>query len=389
MNLAFTRPTQTARLERWLGADQVEHVSRAMRTGGGNDIPWYGPPIALKGVPGGVSVTKDGDFIGHVAAGGFGSAFDRAEDAVRRAHANGRHAVSRWAAQQLVQANAGFSSLSDLIAAASTGKRRDIFFQKAGATGVIAVTNSLWRLGAQPAAGAAGSAAPGGRALDKTTTGAIYGLNDVSTATRHFVSASVVASVAGNTLLLYDRIFDVAKTMNSTATEAVTGVPTRYQSSTATAADYAGGNFAFVEVGGTALAATGHNWTTCLYRNQAGTDNQTFPSLTGNSGAIVDRLDHPTSSWFMPLASGDTGVMDLAQMQCSAAVATGAINFVVGHPLAWMPCPIANLACEVDGINTQFNLVRVFDNAALAWLEVSKPATTATTYNGRVTFVHN
>jgi hypothetical protein len=173
--------------------------------------------------------------------------------------------------------------------------------------------------------------------------------------------------------------------MNSTATESVTGVPTRYQSSTPTAADYAGGNFIFVEVGGTALASTAHNWTTCLYRNQAGTDAQTMPSLTGNSGAIVRRLDHPTGQWFAPLATGDVGAMDLNQMQCSAAVATGVINFVIGHPIAFMPCPVANMVCKDDGINTSANLQRIFDDAALAFLEVTKPATTTTTWTGSFT----
>jgi hypothetical protein len=53
-----------------------------------------------------------------------------------------------------------------------------------------------------------------------------------------------------------------------------------------------------------------------------------------------------------------------------------------------MPVPLANIACQYDGINTAFNLVRVFDGAALAWLEVCKPATTATMYNGGVVLVH-
>ena len=110
--------------------------------------------------------------------------------------------------------------------------------------------------------------------------------------------------------------------------------------------------------------------------------------MAGNSGAIVDRLDHPTSSWFFPLASGDTGVMDLDQIQASANIATGAANAVVGHPLAWLPIPLANIACQYDGINTAFNLVRVFDGAALAWLEMTKPATTATNYNAGVTMIH-
>lgn len=381
-NLNFSQSTHSDRLERWLGPRTVEHLSKSMDQ-------WYGPGIAVQGVPGAVFAQKGGDFTGHIDAGHFGSAFDRFEDSIKRAYRNGNQVVQRWAHGQLYQANAGFSSLSDLINEATTnGKRREIFWQKVGPTGVVSVTSSLWRVGNQPAAGAAGSAAPGGRALTGATTGAVYGLDDVSTDTRHIVFAQAVASVAGQNLLMYDRIFDVAKTMNSTAAESVTGVPTRYQSSTATDPNYAGGNFLFVEVGGTPLAATAHNWTVCQYRNQAGTDAQTLPSLTGNSSAIVDRLDHPTSQWFAPLASGDTGVMDLAQMQCSVLVGSGAINFVIGHPLAWIPCPIANLSCQIDGINTAFNLVRVFDGAAIAFLEVNKPATTATTYNGSATLVH-
>jgi hypothetical protein len=110
--------------------------------------------------------------------------------------------------------------------------------------------------------------------------------------------------------------------------------------------------------------------------------------MAGVAQAIVDRLDHPVSSWFMPLATGDTGVMDLNQIQCDALVATGSINFVIGHPLAWMPCPVANMVCTIDGINTAFNLVRVFDDAAISFLEISKPSTSATTYTGTVTLVH-
>jgi hypothetical protein len=324
---------------------------------------------------------RGGDFHGIIKSGQFLSALDwgliRADKIFRSV---GRQSMGRC--------NAGFASLSDLISeATANNKRREIAFYKTGGTGVVAVTNTLWRQGGQPTNGAAGSAAPGGRAPTGATTGAQFGLDNVSTDTRHFVSANVVASVLGNCLMMYDRIFDVAKTMNSSATESVTGVPTRYQSSTATAADYAGGNFCFVEVF-SALANTAHNWTVCKYRNQAGTDAVSFPSMAGVAQAIVDRLDHPVSSWFMPLATGDTGVMDLNQIQCDALVATGSINFVIGHPLAWMPCPVANMVCTIDGINTAFNLVRVFDDAALAFLEVSKPSTSATTYTGTVTFVH-
>lgn len=350
---------------------------------------WYGPPIALHGVPGAVFAAKGGDFTGKIKAGSEVSAMERAEHVIRR------ELRKRRLAQSVIRYHhqlgmAGFTSLSDLIAEASGGKLREFHFNKVGPTGVVNVSSSLWGIGNTPAAGANASNAPGGNALTEATTGAFPNLDAVSTDTRHFVWGGVSAMVSLNTLLLYDRIFHVNKTMASTSTESVTGVPTRYQSSTPTAADYAGGNFIFVEVGGTVLASTAHNWTVCRYRNQAGTDAQTMPSLTGRSAAAVRTFDHAVANqqWFAPLAAGDTGAMDLDQMQCSASVATGVINFVIGHPIAFMACPFSNMVCEVDGINTAFNLVRIFDGAALALIEVTRNATTATTYTGSFRAVH-
>jgi len=363
--------TNVSRLERWLGAQSVAELSARM-------VDWYGPPIAVAGVPGNVVVGKGGDFRGRILTGTEASAMEFAGRTLRK--------LRRWA-QRGATLNTGFSSLGDLIAEASAGKRYEYQFQKAGSTGVVGVTNSLWGLGNQPAAGANASNAPGGDAPTSATTGAVPFTNPTNPDTQHFVAGFANASVAGNTLLLYDRIFQVNKTMNSTANEAVTGVPSRYQNTTGGTVDSAEGNFLFVEVGGTALAATAHNWDTCLYTDQSNNASSALPTITGNSGAIVRRLDHPTGQWFAPLASGDTGVKALTQMHCSAAVATGVVNFVMGHPLAWMPCPVANMTCIADGINTAFNLVRIFDSAALALLEVTKPATTATNYSVSVTAV--
>jgi hypothetical protein len=274
-----------------------------------------------------------------------------------------------------------------LIAEATSGKRREVVWNKTGVTAAANGSCSIWGLSGTPEAGAAASAAPGGRAPDSTTVGAMLGLDNVSPDTRHFVFGIEQSSTLG-TSLLYDRIFDVAKTMNSTATEAVTGVPTRYQSNTATDPDFAGGNFCTVETA-TVLANTAHNWDSCLYRNQAGTDNQTMPATAGIASSAANRIDLVLGAWHMPLQSGDYGVADLAQIQCSANVATGAINFVIGHPLAWMPCPVAGVGCSVDGINTAFNLVRIFDGACLSILDVLRPAVTSNTViNGSATLVH-
>lgn len=365
--------THSDKLERWLGPNEVDRISGSMKG-------WYGPPIAVANIPGSkVYATADGDFIGEIAAGGMMSLFEFQLDRIKRA-------FTRWNRRQLHQFNMGFTSLSDLIAEASSGKRQELFYQKVGTTGVLNATNSLFRVGNQPAAGSAASAAPGGIAPTSATTGALPFNNATGGDTLHFVSGNTLSSVAANSLLLYDRIFAVAKTMNSAATEAVTGVPTRYQNTTAGTADSAEGNFLFIECG-SALAATAHNWTVCQYTDQSNNATISLPSVTGNSSNIVNRLDMQAGRWFCPLETGNTGIKALTQMQCSAAVASGTIDFVIGHPIAWLPCPVANMICVADGINSAFNLARIFDNACLAFLEVCKGSTTATTYTGGVTAV--
>jgi hypothetical protein len=135
-------------------------------------------------------------------------------------------------------------------------------------------------------------------------------------------------------------------------------------------------------VGATALAATGHNWTVCTYTDQANAAS-TLPSVTGNSGAIVDRLDQPLQQWFVPLESGDVGIKAWTQMQCNAAVATGAINFCIGHPIGFMAFPVINSTLPYDWLTNRDQAPRIFDNACISFLEPLKPATTATTYTGR------
>lgn len=372
-----TQETDLNHLERWLGKDNVAQLQRSMI-----DWPRRAPPIAVAGVPGDVFVHGGGHFTGKCKAGSEVGAYEKLEDMLRRRQKQKMARLAR-AVKQL----GGFASLSQLISALSNGQRFDWNFQKVGTTGVVNSTNTLWYVGNLPSAGANGGAAPGGTAMTDATTGAFPFTNPSSGKTTHFVSANPVASVAGNQLLMYDRLFSVTKTMNSTATEAVTGVPTRYQSTTATDPDFIGGNFLMIECR-TALPATAHNWTVCTYTDQANAAS-TLPSVTGNSSNIVNRLDQPAGQWFAPYEAGDYGIKALTQMQCSAAVASGAIDFTIGHPIAWMPCPVANILVPVDGVNSAVSLTRIFDDACLAFLEVLKSATGATTYAGNMTAAWN
>lgn len=322
-------------------------------------------------------------------------AFDAAQTALHRFYRAQRakvaqhkfwHRQGRGLSAGNRQAHA-FASLSALISAATGGKKQDWTFQKA----VVAANAAgncidLLALGSQPAAGAVGGALPTGTSFTSASTGALPFANPGNSNTLHFVTGYVTANVAANTLPLYDRLFAVAKTMNSTTADAVSGAFTRYQNAVATATDYVGGNFVFPSTT-SVLPATAHNWLVCQYTNQTGVVGQSIPSIAGVSASVSSGVDLLAGRWFMPLSAGDVGVKALTQMQCSALVATGTIDFVVGHPIAFFPCPVANMVCIVDGINMAFNLTTVFDNACLALLEMPKPSTSAASYTGVLSVV--
>lgn len=366
--------TRAQDLERWLGAVEVHNLSTNFRD-------WYGPPVAVAGVPGKVFVTKGGDFVGECRAGSEVSGIERAMHIVRE---DEKRRFRKFYNKQ----RGSFSSLSALITAATAGKQVRMQFNKVGtAPTAILGAMDLWTNTGQPAAGSAGAAAPGGTSPTNATTGSLPFANAVLNAnTSHFVNAWLAAN-AVNSLLLYDRLLSVAKTMNSTGTEAVTGTFSRYQSATTTNADYIGGNFVFPSNPTTILPATAHNWTVCQYTDQGSNTAQSIPSLAGISACAVHQIDLLLGNWFMPLAAGDSGVKALTQMQCSALVATGTIDFVVGHAIAVMPVPLVNIVCNIDGVASAFNLVTVFDNACLGLIELPKPATTATTYSGMLATV--
>ena len=123
------------RLERWLGTERIEKLSRDFRD-------WYGPPVNLTDVPGSVWVTKGGEFVGNFDRGFFASAADSFAEHLKRI----------WKESGRVQygmANAGFTSISNALSQASGGfsQRFNGNIAKSGPTGVVGVASSLWRVG--------------------------------------------------------------------------------------------------------------------------------------------------------------------------------------------------------------------------------------------------
>ncbi len=388
--------THSDKLEQWLGAAKVQEISAQFKD--------FYYPVALHGVPGNIRVMPGGDFTGEIKAGEYFTAQDGAAAVLKKiqrvAEARLRQnkalgillEMIRCGDQRLASVGA-FASIDAVIAAFTGGKGQVMNFSKTGvASNAIGNSNDLWSRAGQPAAGAAGSAAPGGKAWAASDAGAM-GFKNLGTAnTGHYLNWSLAASVINNSLLLYDRLFSVAagNALTTGAEIAVTGVPTRYQNGTAGASDYIGGNFAFPACITTVLAATAHNWDAgggagvgMTYLDEASAASN-MPLATGVSACVVGGIDLAAgqSSWFAPLAAGDVGIKALTNMSASAAVATGVLDWVIGHPIAVNACPIANIACLDDGLYTSLNLTLILDNACLSFIELPKPATTATTFSG-------
>lgn len=362
--------THSQRLERWLGADQVAVISASMRH-------WHGKPIRIAGVPGHVYAARGGDFVGAIRGGHFMSLAEYA--AGRLAHA------VRAAARSRGTLHAGFTSLSDLVSEATSGGKKQFHtFNKVGTASAAAPEPmSLWNVGAKPAAGGVGGTSGTGRATTRATTGALGQDNPALSGDQlHLVSGHAAASVP-NTLLAYDRLWDMTYNHASSVSTAIDALnrPTRYQTSALAPSSFVSGEVT------TALSVTAHN-ITVTYVDDAGNTAEAAAAYAAPVSAAANRIPLVSPNWFLPLNSGDRGARYLTNIaQSTIAAVTGVSNFFVGHPLAFLPCPVANLLFDFDWVYSTFNLERIFDNACVSFLEMPKTATTATTYNGALAMV--
>ena len=150
----------------------------------------------------------------------------------------------------------------------------------------------------------------------------------------------------------------------------MSGTPTRYQSATTSAADYAGNNFLMIECR-TALAATAHNWTVCTYTDQDGNTGATLPSVTGNSGNIINRLDQPRFVDFCPLWPVVTPA-SRTSLRCSARLRSPLARSTSSATRSPSCRAASRTSCVKDGLTTSISLEGIMDNACLALLEILK-----------------
>ncbi|MGL4648451.1 MAG: hypothetical protein ACRC1H_03510 [Caldilineaceae bacterium] len=280
----------------------------------------------------------------------------------------------------------GFSSLDDLTSEITAGKFIRADWNKI--TGGSAYTAGRWYdfsgLAGTPVANAwAGTALAWTTCTETTGNGTqIFGIphgGNVSTDTKHILNAMAVTAVATGVpgvLMFVDlQGYWPGITNNSGTAQTLTGTPTlRYAS---------GAGCRLFAVQTATNGATAQN-IAVSYTDQAGNTGNTLPvTVAMTASTIVGHIGHSGTAAnnygpFLPLASGDTGVQNVATVTMSAAN-TGTFALCLARPLFTLPITTASVATERDLVNQLPSLPRIIDGACIVPLFFAGAATAAST----------
>jgi hypothetical protein len=282
----------------------------------------------------------------------------------------------------------GFASIDDWISESTVNGKTTgpIMFNKI--TGASAYTAGRWydmsSLNGFPVANAwAGTALAWTACTETTGNGTqIFGLphgGNVSTDTKHLMNLSAVTGVAtgvpGYFLLVDLEGYWPGITNNSAVAQTLTGTPSpRYTN---------GAGLRLFAVQTAVAGATAQN-IALSYTDQAGNTGNALPvTVAMTASAIAGHISHSGTAAnnygpFLPLASGDTGVRNVATVTMSAAN-TGTFALCLARPLAYVPITTLGVAGERDLMNQLPSLPQVKDGACLVWMYFAGAATAAST----------
>lgn len=212
----------------------------------------------------------------------------------------------------------------------------------------------------------------------------IFGIpngGNVSSDTKHLLNMAAVTGVATgvpSVLMLCDlQGYWPGINMNTSSANTLTGTPTlRYSNGT---------GLRMFLVARATTGATAHN-ISYSYTNQAGTTGRTNPvTVAATASAIVPHIVHSGTAAnnygpFLPMASGDTGIQNVASVTLSAAsgtASTAALCLV--KPLATLPLTTVSVAGERDLVNQLPSMPQIKDGACLTWILFTGAAVAAST----------
>ena len=290
----------------------------------------------------------------------------------------------------------GFSSIDDLVNEVTTnGKFVRTDFNKI--TGAAAYTAGRWYdmsvLGGYPIANAFAGTSLTWTTCDETTGNGtqIFGLphgGNVSPDTKHVLNVGALTAIATGVpsqLMLVDLQGYWPGISNTTASaQTLSGTPSlRY-------ANGAGCRLFWVQA---VAAGTGAQNISVSYTDQGGTGGNTLPvTVSMTASAIVGHISHSGIAAnnygpFLPLASGDSGVQNVASVTFSGAATAGSGALCLARPLLTLPLTTAGVAGERDLVNQLPSMPRIMDGACLTWLYFAGANTAASTnFYGNVDF---
>lgn len=222
---------------------------------------------------------------------------------------------------------------------------------------------------------------------DTWSQGTIYHGGNVSTATKHFLTAGgVVVAAAGAPwyIMCIDLVGYVPLTTTNVSTTGTKTVTMTAISNTGSTGDrYANGQGLRLFVA-SSVVAMGANAPTCVinYLDTGGAAGATtsFTSTASmgvgqllNTGAAANKYNP-----FLPLAAGDTGVSDIVSLVWSGtAHASGSVIIGLCKPLWCLPLPATGLYSKMDMVNAMPSMRQIKDGANLQFLLFQTGATTS------------
>lgn len=269
-----------------------------------------------------------------------------------------------------------WTSVDDMISEISAGKFTRADWNKI--TGAAAYTAGRWydlsALGGTPIANAwAGTSLTYTACAESTGNGTqIFGIRhggDVTPDSKRLLNASALSAVATavpSQLMLVDMCgYWPGINMNASTSQTLSGTPSlRYTNGVGVRAS-------LVVV--TTTGATAHNLS-MSYTDQDGNTGNSLPvTVACTASAITPHITHSGTAAnnygpFLPLASGDYGIRNVASVQLSAASGAGTAALVLYKPIMTIPLVTASVASERDFVNQIPSLPEIKDGACLTWL---------------------
>jgi hypothetical protein len=277
-------------------------------------------------------------------------------------------------------------SIDNLVTSISSGKSNRYDWNKITGAGAYTAGRSydMSLLGGSPVANAwAGTALAWTACTETTGNGTqVFGLQhggNVSTDIKHLLNMGAQATAATGvpgTLTLVDlEGYWPGISNNTTSAQTLTGTPApRYTN---------GAGLRLYQVQTAAAGATAQNLA-LSYTDQAGNTGNALPvTVSMTASAIVGHISHSGVAAnnygpFLPLASGDSGVRNVATVTMSAAN-TGTFALCLAKPLAQITLGTATIYHEKDLLNQIPSLPIIKDGACLVWLYTAGAATAAST----------